>query len=67
MKDEAESDLLRGYQAIGQHLGMSARQAKHQAKLGTIPTFKMGRIVCARRSSLSSRFAQLEAKGGANG
>lgn len=55
-------DLLTGIAAIAAHLGLTERQAMHQHERGMIPTFKQGRIVCARRSTLAKHFAALEAK-----
>jgi hypothetical protein len=57
-----EPDLLHGYQAIADHLGLSRRQAEHMAANG-LPTFKVGRTVCARRSALARYFAEQEGRG----
>lgn len=54
-------DLLTGIAAIADHLGWTKRQAMHQHERGFIPTFKQGRLVCARRSTLAKHFEQLEA------
>lgn len=56
------SDLLNGFQEIAEALHISVRQAKHRAKIGAIPIFRMGRSVCARRSTLAKHFAALEAQ-----
>jgi hypothetical protein len=53
-------DLLYGLAAIGEWLGLTARQAEAIVARGDIPTFKMGRIVCARRSTLGKHFAKQE-------
>jgi hypothetical protein len=50
--DTQGHDLLYGTAAIARHLGLTVRQAKHRCAKGAIPTFKMGRTVCARRSSI---------------
>lgn len=57
----AAPDLLYGLEAIGAHVGLTARQVEHLVGKGEIPTFKMGRTVCARRSTLASHFAAQEA------
>lgn len=57
---EPETDLLYGMTAIGDHLGLTARQAEHLAAKGVIPTFKLGGTVCARRSTLAKHFAEQE-------
>lgn len=62
MATEAETDLLHGYAAIGRFLGMTPRQVQAKAEKGRLPVFKMGRNVCARRSSLNTWLADLEAK-----
>jgi hypothetical protein len=51
--DNQGHDLLYGTAAIARHLGLTVRQAKHRCAKGAIPTFKMGRTVCARRSSIA--------------
>lgn len=54
------ADLLYGMATIAAHLGMSKRSALHQQEKGLLPTFKMGRTVCARRSTLSAHMADRE-------
>lgn len=61
------SDLLLGVKAIADHLAMSERQALHLHYCRRIPTFKMGRAVCATRSGLQRHFAALSGEGGTNG
>ena len=45
-------DLLYGVKAIAAYLGMRPNQAQHRCDDGTIPTFNIGRNVCARKSRL---------------
>ena len=45
-------DLLYGMQAIADFLGTKRSVAYHLAATKRIPTFKMGRTVCARRSKI---------------
>lgn len=54
-------DLLTGVAGIAAHLGWTERQVLHQHEKGLIPTFKQGRLVCARRSTLAKHFAAQEA------
>ncbi|MBB2965095.1 DNA-binding protein [Methylobacterium sp. R2-1] len=61
MGDEQNSDLLQGYEAIGRHLHMSPDATKHRVKSEGIPVFRMGRIVCARRSTLNAWLVEREA------
>ncbi|HEX7853831.1 MAG TPA: phage terminase large subunit family protein [Sphingobium sp.] len=60
-------DLLYGMEAIGSEIGLTARQVEHLVSLGELPTFKMGRTVCARRSTLAKHFAAQEAAARAAG
>ena len=55
------SDVLNGYEEIAAFYRITVRQAKHRAAIGAIPTYKQGRIVCARRSSCLSAIARAEA------
>jgi hypothetical protein len=60
-RNEGSADLLYGLAAIGAHLEMTARQVEHLVTKGELPTFKLGRTVCARRSTLAKHFAAQEA------
>ena len=57
-----EPDLLHGVQAIADFLGMRRHATQHRIDQGLIPTFKLGAIVCARRSTLNGWLAECEAK-----
>lgn len=63
---EDRPDLLYGLEAIAEELGLTVPQTKHQIAKGELPSFKMGHIVCARRSALARHFAEQE-KAGRNG
>lgn len=54
MNAHGSPELLYGLNQIGGHLGLSVRQAKHLHDESRLPTFKIGRTVCARRSDLDS-------------
>jgi len=54
--------LLHGMQAIADFLGVARRVAYYMAETGQIPTFKIGRTVCANRDSLSAAIRAYEAK-----
>jgi hypothetical protein len=60
-REEPVSDLLHGVSAIAAHLNMTRKQVYHLHDRSQIPTFKMGRTVCARRSTLAKHFAAQEA------
>jgi hypothetical protein len=55
-----QTDLLYSYAAIGEYLGVTARQAEHLAAKANLPTFTLGRRVCARKSSLEAWLAKRE-------
>ena len=59
-RDRIADDLLRGATAIGRELGWSRRQIFHAHERGLLPTFAVGRAICARRSSLREHFTALE-------
>jgi hypothetical protein len=42
---------------------MDEPQARHLCDNGTVPTFKIGRIVCARRSTIVAWLDEREAEG----
>ncbi|GJD58365.1 hypothetical protein MTDSW087_05374 [Methylobacterium dankookense] len=58
---EPVADLLYGMPEIAAFLGLKTPQARHLADKGTIPTFKVGKLTCARRTSLTKWLADLEA------
>lgn len=47
-----QAELLYGMDAISRHLGITLRQAYHLHEAVNIPTFKVGRKVCAKRTDL---------------
>ncbi|GEL42258.1 hypothetical protein MEX01_28490 [Methylorubrum extorquens] len=55
------NDLLHGVPAIAAEMRLSPRQIYHLAEKHGLPTFKIGRTVCARRSTLSVWLAEREA------
>ncbi|WP_300115184.1 hypothetical protein [Sphingobium sp.] len=59
-RDEQHIDLLTGIAAIAKHLNWPERRVLHQHEKGLIPTFKQGRLVCARRSTLAKHFEAQE-------
>jgi hypothetical protein len=56
-----ETDLLYGVAQIADYLKMTTRQVYHLHDKASLPTFKLGGKVCARRSSLAKHFAAQEA------
>ena len=57
---ETGPDLLYGMPAIAEFIGLSTAQAKHLARGHLLPTFKLGKRVCARRSTLTAWLAECE-------
>ncbi len=56
------ADLLYGAEAIAAHLELTKRQVLHLHEKSQIPTFKMGRTVCALRTALAAHFQNLTAE-----
>lgn len=56
-------DILRGAAAIAEFMGCPRRAVYHMASKGGLPVFRMGDIVCARRSTLTAWIAEQEAAG----
>jgi excisionase family DNA binding protein len=54
-----DGDLLYGATAIAAHLGIRKRQALYLIESNRLPHFRIGKIVCARRSLLSQWLAGL--------
>ncbi|MGU3662010.1 hypothetical protein [Methylobacterium fujisawaense] len=54
-------DLLHGSRAIAAHLGVPKGVAVHLIRSRQIPSFSLGGVACARRSTLAAHFAALEA------
>ena len=65
IKDDTvtNGDLLYGVPAIADFLGLRVRQARHQCETGRVPTFKLGQIICGRRSTLWRWLAEQESNG----
>lgn len=57
------SDVLHGAGAIAVFLGMTEKQCRHRIEEGTIPVFRIGMTICARRSTLVRWIADQEAVG----
>lgn len=55
-------DLLYGVPAIGEFLGIKTRQARHLCEIGRVPNFKVGKMVCSRRTMLSAWLDEQEGK-----
>lgn len=58
-----DPEVLYGCKAIAGMLGVERRQAFHMIEAGGLPTFKIGRMVCARPEAVRSWLAEREAAG----
>ena len=52
--------LLYGAKAIAEHLGIREKPTRHLIAKGTIPTFRIGAIVCARPEKIDAALEALE-------
>lgn len=50
--DNIAADILRGADAIARFMGLPRRSVYHAAAKGTLPVFRMGETVMARKSTL---------------
>ena len=55
------ADLLYGVPAIAAFLGLKPGAVYHLVEMGRLPTFKVGKTVCARRAKILAKFDELEA------
>ncbi len=60
MRPPTNPDLCYGADAIAEHIGIERRQVYHLHDTGSLPTFKIGWKVCARRSALDAWLAKQE-------
>lgn len=56
------ADLLRGADQIAAYVGFEKRKVYHLADRGHLPLFRMGAIICARKSTLNTWIADQERK-----
>ena len=52
-REVTEGDLLYGVPAIANFLGIGVRHARHLCEMDRVPTFKLGSMICSRKSALS--------------
>lgn len=57
-------DLLKGAQAIADHLGFDRREVYYMAEQKTLPITKKGRLLYARRSELDASFSSTRTQEG---
>jgi hypothetical protein len=54
-------DMIRGAKLIAEEIGSTPNVVYHLHRLRLLPTFAVGRILHARRSTLREHYAKLEA------
>lgn len=62
MSRSSPDDLLYGVPAIADAFGWKARQVYHLKEAHGLPTFKIGRVVCAKRSAIAAWITAQAAK-----
>lgn len=58
--DNLSTDLLRGAEAIAAFLGFPRRAIYHAISKNSLPHFRIGETVCARKSTLTAWIEQQE-------
>ena len=58
--EDLSDDLLSGAEAIAEFYGWKLRRTYYLLEQGQIPAFKVGKIWCARRSTLTAHIEKLE-------
>ena len=61
MNQSVEADVLYGLPAIAKYLRLTVNQTKHLARR-RLPVYRIGRKVCASRSTLAAWLATQEAE-----
>lgn len=52
--EKYDSDLLVGVEEIGRFIGRSRRQTQHWIDVHHLPTFRVGRAVCAYKAAINA-------------
>lgn len=60
-EEPSVEDVLMGVLAIAKALGWTTRQVHHMKDEHGLPTFKIGKTVCARRGAIRDWLAEREA------
>lgn len=55
-------DIIAGHKEIARFLGLTPRQVSWHDEQGELPTFRLGRTVCARKTKLMEWIVQQEGK-----
>ncbi|MEF2557591.1 DNA-binding protein [Aurantimonas sp. C2-5-R2] len=57
------ADLLKGADAIADYTGFDRRSVYHFASKGGLPTFRVGALICARKTTLMAWISEQETAG----
>ena len=57
---DLSDDMLEGAEAISEFFGWKLRRTYYLLERGLVPCFKVGKIWCARRSTLTAHIEKLE-------
>jgi hypothetical protein len=60
IQHQLAGDIIFGAEAIASSLGVSRRRVYYLVSRSLIPVFRIGHVVCARRSTLSRWLDELE-------
>ncbi|GAB4069563.1 helix-turn-helix domain-containing protein [Ancylobacter sonchi] len=64
VKIAPDGDVLYGASAIADFLGVSPNTIYYRVQSGSLPTFRLGSSICARRSTLRAWMEEQEAVAG---
>ena len=62
--ENPKADLLYGAGRIAEYLELSPDAVYHLARQRRLPTFRMGRTICARKSAIAAKLDELESDAG---
>ncbi len=61
-EEDFRNDLMRGVKAIADFSGETPRAIFRKVELGLLPVFRVGKTICARKSTLLAYYAALDAQ-----
>jgi excisionase family DNA binding protein len=62
---ELAGDLLYGVPRIAEYLGLTPAAVYHLVASKRLPAFRVGKIICARKTTIAAAITELEAEAGA--
>lgn len=67
IQHQLAGDIIFGAEAIASSLGMSRRRVYYLISRSLIPVFRIGHVICARRSTLTRWLNELDGEQGNGG